>query len=597
MSLFQRITAVALFVLMFLSLFFGSLDEIYPFFYSETLLLAITGSLFIVAIIVISRFHFREGLTILDAVYLIFFIWVVIRAVTSRNLFLFIDSFYTEFIYLVLFFLLKEVFSDLICIKKEHVIVSIITVLSILVVVLCVLELTEVIPIFNREFKINGGLGNPGVLANYISICIPFLLVLFWKKNKLGKWNRRIVYALLPLLVVILLFVQARAAWLSAICATLYILGHSKKFQNKIKYFFKGRVRKLITILTTVTLLFVSGVFLYQLKKDSANGRILIWKNSIEAIKEKPFVGHGYHSFIEILNKQQIAYFIENQDDTKNGLLASSAVYAFNDFIQITLELGFIGLIVYGLMLYFVFFNTPSDNLLLIAAKSGLVAYVVSGLFSYPGSIVQIKILFVFCLSIVSLNVPKIAVPEILKFKVRMQRLIGVSVTCIAIFIAAKSVEKLKACRVWEKTYRISMNNAKQAVSDYQGIFPVLRNDPDFIFNYASVNLVTGDYNKCLNLLNISESIYSNYDGYLMLADAYKGNGDFINAEKQYLNASNLIPHKFTPLYKLFQLYRSQGDSKAQEVAERIVQMEVKVYSFEVGNMKNEALNYLSNSK
>jgi O-antigen ligase len=49
---------------------------------------------------------------------------------------------------------------------------------------------------------------------------------------------------------------------------------------------------------------------LYSLKKDSADGRILIWQSTWNMVLDKPVAGHGYGAFNEKYMLYQADYFI-----------------------------------------------------------------------------------------------------------------------------------------------------------------------------------------------------------------------------------------------------------------------------------------------
>lgn len=68
----------------------------------------------------------------------------------------------------------------------------------------------------------------------------------------------------------------------------------------------KYKKRVFPAIIAGGMVLIIVGYALFQLKVDSANGRLLIWKVSVMAIVEKPLLGHGtgnLHRLMEWLRK------------------------------------------------------------------------------------------------------------------------------------------------------------------------------------------------------------------------------------------------------------------------------------------------------
>lgn len=70
------------------------------------------------------------------------------------------------------------------------------------------------------------------------------------------------------------------------------------------------------------------------MKKDSADGRALIWKISVETIYKYP-IGVGLGNFSGSYGEQQATYFRSGKATEQEILVAGNPEYAFNEFIQI----------------------------------------------------------------------------------------------------------------------------------------------------------------------------------------------------------------------------------------------------------------------
>lgn len=81
-------------------------------------------------------------------------------------------------------------------------------------------------------------------------------------------------------------------------------------------------------------------VVLYQFKKDSADGRLLMWKIAGRAILDNPVRGTGSGGFPAAFAKAQADYFSSGQGTEKEKLVAGSPEYAFNEYLQIGMEQG-----------------------------------------------------------------------------------------------------------------------------------------------------------------------------------------------------------------------------------------------------------------
>jgi O-antigen polymerase len=84
----------------------------------------------------------------------------------------------------------------------------------------------------------------------------------------------------------------------------------------------------------------------------------------------------------------------------------------------------------------------------------------------------------------------------------------------------------------------------------------------------------------------------------MLLADNYYNIGNVKNAIKTYQHAEFMIPCRFLPLYKQFEIYQKEKDTlKAKEIASKIIKKEVKIKSSTVKWIITKAENYLNFGK
>ena len=122
------------------------------------------------------------------------------------------------------------------------------------------------------------------------------------------------------------------------------------KIRTKVKYVFVAS----ICLLTIPALL-----FLYNYKKDSANGRLLVWTVSANIFQDYPLFGTGTGGFQANYMNYQADYFRANPE-FKYKMLVDENCYAFNEPIRCGVEYGIVGLFMMGAMLYAVFFLQQS---------------------------------------------------------------------------------------------------------------------------------------------------------------------------------------------------------------------------------------------
>ena len=82
----------------------------------------------------------------------------------------------------------------------------------------------------------------------------------------------------------------------------------------------------------------------YWMKKDSADGRLLIWQSCINMVKDSPWMGHGLGSFEAHYMDYQAEYFRIYGQQNRYAMLADNVKHPFNEYMGILLNFGIIGL-------------------------------------------------------------------------------------------------------------------------------------------------------------------------------------------------------------------------------------------------------------
>jgi O-antigen polymerase len=594
-----EITVFVTMILISFAIFSNSLDVLNPFFFSERLLLLISLPFFLIVIEIFSFRNFKKiTINLIDLLGVIFIVYLSFHLLLTNPDGLLSNQFLIYPVILILYVNLRLVFShsESLVFKKYYLFT--ISFLVLIPIVIGLLEFSGVIHHFNSLFSMTGGMLNQGAFANYLAVSIPFIFaqILFKESN-----NKIPILSWLALLFAILIvtYSKSRSAWLSTIIGCSYTLIWHPKIQGFFKTLNNNRIRhKILALILVVCLIAPLFFSIYNFKKDSADGRIFIWKICTELIKEKPVFGHGFNQFISVYNDKQINYFENNPDDIRNGWLARDGSYAYNDFLQLTVELGVLGLFICLFLLVLLikrgnWKSNNSQNTLLIGSRAGIISMIVCGLFSYPFFVVQNLLLFFLFASYISSKSEPL-------FNIKIQPFSQFSVLTISILllfsIGGSKVQEYYCCTKRKKAHCYAEEgNIKDAVPIYEEIYPVLKSQSLFLFNYGSQLYNHNQSQKSINLLKSSIALQSSYDSYLNLAIEYEACKDWQNAERIYLKCSNLIPHRFLPKYRLFTIYKNEEDiSKTIEMAKKIVNMDIKIYSPLVGNIKNEALNYLS---
>jgi len=175
-------------------------------------------------------------------------------------------------------------------------------------------------------FKTANGLGA------YLTIIIPFAISLIFLNVK--KMRYRLFVSLIFLFLMWSLVVTfSRGAWIGTFLGIIFLpivfAFHKKK---KEFYFVFGLV------LVTAVLYIYFGLVLTKsfdietlLRHQTVQWRLDIWRDSITMIKDRPLFGHGPNTFMRIFH-------------TYRSDLYNIPTYAHNSYIQLTAEMGIVGL-------------------------------------------------------------------------------------------------------------------------------------------------------------------------------------------------------------------------------------------------------------
>lgn len=480
-------------------------------------------------------------------------------------------------------------------------IVNIILVIGIVQVIWGILQLLNFTENLQKEFTIGAAFGNPGQYTNFLILVFAFAaaLVLF---SKVKAVRMLAIITSLGILV-ILPFTQARASWVAGLAVIVYLIDAKYGFARKMKQ----KISPVLRVGALVLVFLVAGlasVWLYNLKKDSSSGRLFIWKTSWEMIKDKPIFGFGFDRYASAHNDYQAAYFMAHPDDKESAAVADGVNYAFNEFVQVTVEVGVIGLLLFvalfviGLRVKFsAAYDKGAYYPYFLAAKGLLIAFIILSLFSYPVHTVATYSLLVFALAILA----RLGDNKLFAFKMspsQFKFLAVLGIVSFSIFMLLQYNRK-QAEHKWLEAFKLMrMNKYNEAYRMYQEIDGKLDYNQFFIFNYGAELTLMKRYEESINELKKVECRLNDSDFYTYLANGYENMGDFKKAEECYQKSAAIMPLKFFPKYRLVQLYLQTGrKEEALKLATIILNMPVKVPSQIVDSIIAEMRQLVENSK
>jgi tetratricopeptide (TPR) repeat protein len=450
------------------------------------------------------------------------------------------------------------------------------------------MQLHELAPSQHNLFKLTGSLLNPGPYGGYLAVVFP--VALYYCLHGLQSGIRMVTLAVKWLsgitcfaIILVLPAAMSRASWLALISGSLVVvfMYYSKRFSLKEYYL---RYRRLIRIIGSVAilLLFVSFVGMYILKKNSADGRVLTWKISMQSIIKHP-LGVGLGNFSGAYGEEQAAYFASGKANATEELVAGNPEYGFNEYLQIMLESGIVSFLLFMTIIVLAFrLMKRKRNWGIVGA---LISLLVFAFFSYPFSMLPFLIILVFLLATSVPDADDSNNPHRLPF---------ILVSCLCLFVSCFCCyERFSVYNAYKKWNQCSAyyysESYNEAVSDYETLYPLLNDQTLFLFEYSQVLSKTEKYAKSNEVLQRAMQISCDPMLYNIMGKNYQAMKEYNQAEAAFRKAANLVPSRLYPWYLLTKLYDEMGlKDKVLETATIVQTKEVKIQSPAVDEMREE---------
>ena len=474
----------------------------------------------------------------------------------------------------------------------------------------------------NSLYKITGSFLNPGPYAGFLISILPLALgqaLTFKSTNKyIQQTFVYISWLYIFLCLTLLPATMSRAAWLAASIGTgIVLISHYKIIPRTKQYLLLHRKQAIIYSVAACLVFGAIGAGIYHLKKDSADGRLLMWKVTSHIIAEHPLTGVGWGNFAGAYGQAQAEYFAEGNATSQEEYVAGSPDYAFNEFLQITAENGMLGLILFLLVIILAFRSAYKNKQTDIIGS--LAAFLTFACFSYPFSVWQMNILFIILIAMAGTNLrneksdearaegkstftmPNKRILENAKqtqkrkVKSKKWEIIALGIALIILTVpiiwqGKKWIEKKEGVTQWkeEQTY-YNMEIYEQTVDNYRKLYWQLRDEPKFLFELGQCLAKTEFYEESNRILREGANQSSDPMFWNIMGKNYQAMHHYHEAEACFMHAYNMVPNRLYPLYLLANLYYASGQNeKAIDMAKRVINKEPKVMSTAISEMKAE---------
>ncbi|MBO7114184.1 MAG: O-antigen ligase family protein [Bacteroidaceae bacterium] len=413
---------------------------------------------------------------------------------------------------------------------------------------------------YGAEYPV-GSMSNTNLFGCFLTILCSILAVIVLNGCKV--WIKIPSLLLIGLFIVLIGFTKSRLALLALIIPTICYFCLSPRYSAFVK-------KHIVTLAVVLVSLFA---ILYYVKKPSADGRFYMAKIALRAMPHNGVWGGGIESFSTVFGDEQIRYFSNNSYDVDiysilkgdfiDARYACSPLTAFNEFLRIGVEHGFLAML---LSLYIIF---RAIWLLIKNRKPlgyGLISLFLISLFSYPHCYSN------YCLSLSMFlgaassqdnsfsNTKHSFVPLLLTYS-------EIALFGIILFLELPQIERSKELRKGESDVLFFFNKGEfQTVCNLcDAQFDKDLSSGDLIYAYGISLSKTGSYEKSDSILRLGISRYNNPSLWREIGHNHFRHKQYKEAETSYIKSFLLTPHRITPLMDLAELYHYTDDKEKLE--------------------------------
>lgn len=382
------------------------------------------------------------------------------------------------------------------------------------------------------------------------------------------------------IIILISIFIESRAFVVGAVLSTFLFC-----------YFSFSLTRKSKIALFLFLLLAFLVLFLYKL--DSSLGRILIYKVSVQMLKDNWLTGIGFGKFYQDYLYYQAVYFQNGHYTTKELLLAGNTHYAFNEYWKLIVELGTWVIIPLILLFYFYvkfLFVSLNKNKTLINYTFHFIICTITIASCFTNTFSQDWIWStLLIISFLNTYIPK---KRCINFLIIFNFFILLGIIAIRItnYIAEKQLK--------EQTF--DFRNGDLGLEEFCKNVKELQLEARKK-KIALLQLQSRYYQdekqwyKALNKTLILAALKPNHIVYINLGNIYENLGQIDDAACWYQLSVNSVPNRFVSRDVLFEFYlRHKKTNEAKKVGTEILNLPVKVPSPIVNSIKEKVKNKLS---
>ncbi|MDR1646093.1 MAG: O-antigen ligase family protein [Tannerellaceae bacterium] len=378
---------------------------------------------------------------------------------------------------------------------------------------------------------------------------------------------------------------MSRASWLAGLGGCGWVGVHYLFRNGKVSTLYYRYKRRCLVGMACLFVLAILGVVgIYHLKKDSADGRLLMWKVSLQTFVHHP-AGVGIGRFPGIYGDEQAVYLASDRATEREAYVGGNPEYGFNEYLQIGIEQGWVSLLLFlGLIGYSLYTGVRQRRL---GATASLLSLLIAALASYPFSVLPFLIGMSFLLAWIhagkeSTKSPTLSHPV----------LSGLVLCCLLLSLVClyNRYPVGQAYKTWSRNKALYHSGAYEAAGKgYAPLYPLLSDQLPFLFEYAQCLSKTEHYKESNEALGKAVRISCDPMLYNIMGKNHQAMKQYAEAEQCFRKAAAIVPNRLYPWYLLTKLYIETGETeKAMAAAKLVMEKEPKVHSTAIREMRQE---------
>jgi O-antigen polymerase len=461
----------------------------------------------------------------------------------------------------------------------------------------CLLQYVHLASTYGTLFEVYGSLANPNYTAMFLAMAFPAVLYLVYTDS--SKWVRWVAIATVAVLLLALGLLRCRTAGIGVVVGAAYFLGQHYAWQQKARDFVQTIKWWQLGVLALVLLVcgYLSLSFLYHFKQASSEGRLMIWKISLDLAMQQPLFGQGSYAFERTYNLAQGAYFASGQASAAAIFSADHVRVPYNDYLLCLIESGAVGLLLFVAFLGSLLALRPRiASLAFRMAYSGVLIFAVMSLFNS-----QLYVTPVFALLMLY---GAIACSESIKNNAftlgkYLKNILSLSLILVGALLFLFQCRMASGSRNIKKaTVLTRKHQPKQAIALLQREQTILSFSDNLWLAFGAAQEELKDYNAALQSYQKAEHYTSDPKLFLAKGMCYANLNRYDEAIQQCSTALHIVPNRLQPRYALMTLYLAKQDTlTARRLATEIIEQTPKGVSKDAGFYKEEAKKIMMNEE